>query len=253
MKAVWNVLVLALAINFLLLAGGVGWLFKTGKLDHDKVQAIRDLVFPNPPPAEATTQPAAAGATTQPFFNLDELLARHLGQRAGDQVEAIQHTIDAQSAQLDRRRRELEDLQAQVATEQKALAEANGGVEAERKRLAEEQRQTQAQAEDKGFEDSLKLYSSMQGKQVKQIFLALPDDTVVRYLEAMPPRSASRIMREFKSPAEVERIHRIMERMRQGQPTTRPADESVASPAPGGSPAAPSELSAQAKDPREPN
>src|SRR4051812_21095689 len=102
MKTVFNVLVLALAANFLILIGGVAWLFKSGKLDHTKVQAMRDIVFPNPDAAAATTQPSDASPTSQPFTKLDELLARHVGQRAGDQVEAIQHTVDAQSAQLDR-------------------------------------------------------------------------------------------------------------------------------------------------------
>jgi hypothetical protein len=44
--------------------------------------------------------------------------------------------------------------------------------------------------------------------------MGLDEATMTRYLEAMPPRTAARIMKEFKTPDEVNRIHRVMERMR---------------------------------------
>ena len=47
---------------------------------------------------------------------------------AGEQVEVIQQTFDVQSAVLDRRRRELEDLQAQIAREKEQLARDSAGV-----------------------------------------------------------------------------------------------------------------------------
>ena len=63
--------------------------------------------------------------------------------------------------------------------------------------------------------DTLTLYNSMQAKQVKTIFATLDDDTVVRFLSAMQPRTAAKIVKEFKSPEETARIQRVMERMRQ--------------------------------------
>jgi flagellar motility protein MotE (MotC chaperone) len=220
-----NVIAMALALNFLALAGGVGWLFKSGKIDKGKAHAIKDIVFPPPVPEAPATQPSGPTAATQPFLKLDELLAKHSGRRAGEQADVIQTTIDAQAAQLDRRKRELDDLQSQVASEQEQLARKNEAVEAERRRLAEEQKLIQDSAGDKGFDDSLKLYSSLQGKQVKQIFMGLPDDIVVRYLQAMQPRVATKVIKEFKTVDEMQKINRLLERMRQGQipqPTTRP-------------------------------
>src|SRR5262249_51913495 len=121
------------------------------------------------------------------------------------------------------------------AAEQENLARKNEAVDAEAARQAAQQKRIQDAAGDKGFEDSLKLYKSMQGKQVKQIFMGLPDDTVVRYLEAMEPRNASKIIREFKTPGERQGINRLRERRRQGevaaaatQPATGPGGAGVA-------------------------
>lgn len=238
MKKILDILALTLAVNFLALAGAAGWLWKSGKLDPAKVEAIREIVFPTSQPA---TQPADAGAkshaTTQPFVRLDALLEKHAGKRAGEQVEVIQQTFDVQSAMLDRRRRELDALQSQVATEQERLAEASEALEADRKRLADRDAQAQSLAADKGFQDSLKLYGTMQAKQAKGVFLSMPDDTVVRYLQAMNPRIATKILREFKAPDEQVRLNRLMELMREAPPpgaasgpATQPAGETAGGP-----------------------
>jgi hypothetical protein len=72
-------------------------------------------------------------------------------------------------------------------------------------------------ATDKGFQDSLALYNTMPAKQVKQVFASLDDATVVRYLQNMQPRRAAQIVKEFKTPDEVQRIQRVLESMRRAQ------------------------------------
>ena len=42
----------------------------------------------------------------------------------------------------------------------------------------------------------------------------LADDVVVRYLRAMEPRQAAKIIKEFKTPAEVQRVKLLMEQVR---------------------------------------
>src|SRR6266550_1067897 len=102
MKKLWSVLVLTLALNFVALAGGVTWLYQTHRLDRQKVMAIKDIIMP-PTTAPATTEPAEDRAATQPVLRLEELLASKVGRSTAEQVEFIQHTFDAQMAQLDRR------------------------------------------------------------------------------------------------------------------------------------------------------
>jgi hypothetical protein len=224
MKKLWNALVLALAANFLLAAGAVAWLYQTGRLDRERVAAIRKIVLdhPEPPePKEEAAQPPAA--TTRPSMSLEALLDKHTGKRAGEQVEVVQQAFDAQSVLLDRRRREVEDLASQVARQQEKLAEDRAALEAERRGLTDREAAARGAAGDKGFQDSLKMYSAMPARQVKGVFVSMPDEAVVRYLRALPPRTATKIVKEFKTPEETERIRKIMDRMQQGEPTTRPA------------------------------
>lgn len=221
MKKIFTVLVLTLAMNFLALVGGVGWLFMSGKLDREKVAQVRELLFPAPPPAPEvlTTQPTTR-PTSGPSAQLDELLARYSGRRVDEQIELVQQSIDAQAAALDRRSRELDHLMAQILREKSELTRKSSDLDSERKRLTDREQQQIAQASDKGFQDSLKLYIGMPAKNAKSAFMSMPDETVARYLQSMSPRAATKIIKEFKSPEEMDRINRVMERLRSGNTTT---------------------------------
>jgi hypothetical protein len=220
-KKLGSVIMLTLAINFLAAAGGIGYLFQAGKLDRAKVLAIKELIFAPPPSAAPATQPAEEpAATTQPINSLEKLLAQASGRTAGEQVEFVQRSFDAQMALLDRRQRELADLQRQVDLSKQQMERDRGALEKGRTALASQQQQATKLATDKGFQDSLALYNTLPGKQVKTIFMTLDDATITQYLQAMQPRSAARIVKEFKAPDEVARIQRVMESMRQAQQAT---------------------------------
>lgn len=222
MKKLFNVLVLVLAVNFLAVAGGAGWLYQSGRLDQDKVHAVKEIVFPPPanaPGAEATTQPADGDpARAHPMLKLEELLAQHAGRPPGEQVEFIQNAFDAQMAQLDRKQRELNDLARQVEIAKQQAARDRGVLAKDQTALSDREKLAIKLASDKGFQDSLKLYTSMPAKQVKTVFMTLDDETVRNYLQAMQPRQATKIIKEFKSPDETARVQRVLEQMRLALP-----------------------------------
>ena len=145
----------------------------------------------------------------------------------------MRHTFDQQMAELDRRERELGDLKRQTDMAQEKLTRDRTALDGEQKSLTAEQQQAAALASDKGFQDSLQLYTTLQPKQVKNVFAGLDDVTVTNYLRAMEPGKAAKIIKEFKSPEETARIEKIMERIRQSPPTTAPTGgTSTASAAP---------------------
>jgi flagellar motility protein MotE (MotC chaperone) len=220
LKKLLQVIMALLAINFLAVGAGIGWLVHTNMLDKEKIHAIKEIVFPATTQA-STTQPSdEASATTKPSDVLQALLAKSSGRTPTEQIETLQRNFDAQMAQLDRRERELADLQRQVDLSKQQMARDRTALDAEKKALDAQKQQTAKLASDKGFQDSLALYNSMQGKQVKQIFMSMSDDEIVQYLQAMEPRAASRIVKEFKSPQELARIQKVMEKMRQAQAST---------------------------------
>lgn len=204
-----------LALNFLAAAGGIGYLVYVGKLDREKVRQIRELVLATDlPTTQPTTQPAQELPAPTPMMRLDELLAKAAGRPPAEKISTLQTAFDAQLAILERRGRELEDQRRQ-------LAQAQADFESQRKRLleqAETLRQREAEqarlAEDEGFQKTLALYQSLPPKKTKDIFLSLEDDVVVRYLQAMEPRIASGILKEFKTPDETSRAQALLEKMR---------------------------------------
>jgi hypothetical protein len=215
MKKLFDVLILTLAINFIAIASALIWLHQTHRLDRQKVLAIKEIVFPTTAPSTQPTEEQSP--TTQPTLRLDELLASKVGRSTSEQVEFLQHTFDAQMAQLDRRQRELSDLQRQVDLAKTQLATDRSKLQGDQQQLSDREQQATKLASDKGFQDALDRYNAMSGKQVKQIFMTLDDQTVVNFLQAMEPRPAARVIKEFKSPEELARIQKILEKMRLAQ------------------------------------
>lgn len=221
MKKLLTAVLFVLGINFLAVAGGVGYLFQTGKLDKEKALAMKEIVFPTPTSQPASTQPDDPDPTTQASARLDELLARRSGMTVGEQVDFLRQTFDAQAVQLDRRRRELDDLQRQIELAKLQVGEDRAKVDADRAKLTAEQTAAARLESDQGFQDALAMYQAMPPKQVKQIFMSLPDDTVERYLQAMGPSGSKKILKEFKTTEEVARVQSILERMRQAEASVK--------------------------------
>lgn len=219
MKKLFNVVVLTLAINFLALAGGIGYLYQSKRLDQEKVHAIREMIFSTSAPSTQPATPESSDSpATQPVLNLDSLLASAAGLPAAEQVQMIQKTADFRLAEMERRHRELLDLQDLVTKGQVKLKEDRDALEKERAVLESREQEAVRLASDKGFQDSLKLYGTMKPKQIKDVFANLADDVVVRYLRALEPRLVVKILAEFKTPAEVQRVKSLMEQVRSAEP-----------------------------------
>ena len=228
MKKLFNAIILVLALNFLALAGGAGWLVKDylldkeGKIDREKIAALKNVLMPPAPEITAATQPSG-DPTTQPFVKLDTLLAEKAGLPVGQQVEYLQQMYDVKMAELDRRQRELLVLKDQVERAQRELDVGRVQLIKAEQTVKDREQEAARLAADKGFQDALKLYNSMPAKNVKQIFMSLDDDTVVRFLKAMEPRTAAKTLREYKLPEELTRAQKYMELLRLSPPPGTPA------------------------------
>ena len=182
-------------------------------------------------PSFPTTMPAddskehATGPATRPAFKLDELLARQRGKPAGEQVEFMQRSFEIQMAELDRKTRELEALKSSVDVAARQLADDRAKLKTDQATFDAQRQEAAKVADDKGFADALQLYTSMPAKQAKEIFGSLDDATVQRYLQAMEPRTATKIIKEFKTPDEIKRIQHVLEQMHSSQQQQASAKE----------------------------
>jgi flagellar motility protein MotE (MotC chaperone) len=227
MKKALGILVLTLALNFLGVAGAVGYLFQSGRLDKSKISEIKKVLFQPASASAPTTQPSAAQpAGSASRSDLSKLLARRGGTSAIEQVEFLRRTFDSQMLEIDQRQRELTDLQKQVDLANQKLSADRAAIDKREKNLAEREQAAQRLQDDAGFQNTLSLYSAMPPKQVKSIFMTLSEATVQQYIQAMDTRTAGKIIKEFKTTDETAFIQRIMERIRQSQVSladTRPS------------------------------
>jgi hypothetical protein len=226
LKKIVNVIVLTLAMNFLLVVAGSAVLLKKSQMDRQKFTAVKKLLFETSQPTTqvASTEPVA---TTEPADRLAELLAKASGRPAGEQVDFIRQAFDVEMAELDRKQRELADLQYQVELARNQTKLDRAKVEQDQKDMQQAKDEQTRLASDKGFQDSLELYNVMPSKQVKTIFMSLSDDTVMQYLVAMEPRAAGKIIKEFKLPEETARIQKVLEKIRQSQASPAAAGPAV--------------------------
>lgn len=221
-KKLMGVIIGVLALNFLAVSGGVGYLVATKKLDKDKVHAIREIIVGAPTTAPST-QPVAEVPTTQesaedaPMLRLDALLAKAARKPAAEQLDMLRAELDAQAATVERRMREVEDQRSQVAAAREDLQKEREKVVVSQQQLDRAQAEQTKLATDAGFQKTLDLYAILPTKQVKAIFLSLDDDTLVRYLQAMDAGRAGSILKEFKTPAETSRAQSLLEKMRLAQ------------------------------------
>ncbi len=222
MKRIINVLVLTCALNFIFVLLGGGLLLTRSHMDREKFAAVKKLLFETSQPTTmevASTQPVA---TTEPADRLAQLLAENSGLPAGKQIDFIRQTFNAEMAELDRRQRELQDLSHQIELSRQQTKADREKLQQAQKALADAQEQQRKLASNQGFQDSLELYNAMAAKQVKTIFMTLDDDTVVAYLDAMEPRVAAKIIKEFKLPEETTKIQKVLEKIRTAQQGASP-------------------------------
>jgi hypothetical protein len=225
MKRLWDVLVLTLALNFRAVAGLAGWLRMSGRIDRSRVAQIKEMLFPPPAPQAPTTQPASIDPTTQPTLALETLLSQHTNMTAGQQLDFVRKTFDERQAELERKEQTLDNQQSMIRLAQDKLQTDRQIFEAQRRAFADEQERTRKLASDQGFQDALELYSNLPPKQSKTMLLAQTDDTARTFLQAMDKGVASKIIKECKTPEEMDRIRQIMEKIRQAEPATQPTME----------------------------
>lgn len=227
MKKLFEALAFTLALNFIVAVGLLAYLFQSHHLDRERIGKIKLILFPLPEAPPPATQPSGPPQPPPASDRLKDLLARHaVGSSAAQQVEFIQQTFDQTMLQLDRREREVADRERQVAGVNARLAADRKDLEAERQRLSEQEQQADRLAADKGFQDTLNLYNSMTSRQVKTLFMTMDESMAAQYLDSMQPRTAAKIIKEFKSPEDVDRLKRILDKMRHppgAGPTTGPS------------------------------
>ncbi len=200
MKRLYHALALLAIVNLLAIAGMIGFLVATGRVDAERAEQIAMVLrgeFPEPPADAAATQPAA----TRPAER----------QRSAQEIAQTQARRQFYELLAERHQREMEDrrklneeLRLDVVRELEQIDEA-------RKQLKEQRKQLSAESGEAGFALELEVISKVDPAQAKDLLKGrFKDPDVVRLLMQMDANRVSKIVDACKTQDELDWIGRIL-------------------------------------------
>ena len=195
-KSLLTLIVAVLAIHILLLLGAAGYGWATERFNSKKIdqyiatwQGVELIEKPETIEEEEVQEtPTDAIARIVEMEIRNETLRRNLVRQL-EVLRSMKTTVDMARQKLENR---IEGLQVQ----EKEFLERIEGYESEVRKA--------------GFQKALKSYSSLKPKLVKNDFMQMEDEQVVRYLSAMKPDTATKILNYFKTPEEEVKRQRIL-------------------------------------------
>ncbi len=201
MKTLYNLIALIAIANLLIIGGFTAYLLISGKLNATSSEIIAAALRGEKLIPAATTQPSTMPAT-QPDNSLST-----------DKKNSFQG-IEMQLARLERARKEIDDRYARLKDAEFKLIKDREYLTQREMEFQNQLKLQQQAGADEGFNKALLLYTQMPPKAVKDDFMKLDLDIVVRYLASMKKQDSAKILKEFKSPDEEKRRQEIMERIR---------------------------------------
>jgi hypothetical protein len=132
MRTLWTILSVLAIANLMAIAGVVGWLLATGRLDKERVTRLRE-VLSEPVQAERARLEAAAAQASQAEAEAAQA-AREMAAplSAAEQLQVRLDLSEVDHQRIERLRQETRDLTVTVSRNQERLAEERRGFEAER-------------------------------------------------------------------------------------------------------------------------
>lgn len=201
MKSIWLALSMIALANILALAGVIGWLGATDRLNADRVRRIRELLA-KPAAVEAAEQQAqlvAQQEAVQQQLAADKLARPPIP--ASDRIAADQAESELSLQRMLRRQREIDDLGSQLLRRQDELdrreKELLGRIAA-----FEDQKRKYMEIEGAAqFQAALATLEGLKAREAKAMLESLmskgASDEVIAYLARMDERKRAAIVSEF--------------------------------------------------------
>lgn len=199
MKRIWTILsVLALA-NVVALGGFVGWLGQTGRLNADRLRAVREMFSETIAAEKARLDVQAKQAAEAEKAKQNELSGE--ARTASELVAMRLNATDVDLQRIERLRREVEDLQRILSRDQASLDSQVATFHAERDAFnAMRERMKEIEGGDQ-FRKSVGVLESVKSTEAMQMLDDLLKkgnrEQVVSYLNTMDERIRSKVLSEF--------------------------------------------------------
>jgi hypothetical protein len=136
-------------------------------------------------------------------------------QQASARIETREVEKDAYSRNIQREIEVLKNMQFTMQVFQASLEDQRKKLQAEKQEFAMQLEQQKEQSQQEGFRKALQAYSRMKPKAVKEDFMNMTDEEVVRYLSEMKNDIVTRILDQFKTGEEQAKRLRVIKLLEQ--------------------------------------
>lgn len=201
MKSLLTIISAIAIANLLALAGVVGWLRMSDRLNMDRVHLVR-RAFTRTIAEEKRADSEAAKAAEQARAAAAE--AERIAKppvTAAETIEAQRGDEDQELQVLQRKQREIESLRSALSTQLLSLERRERDLEAAKAAFERSRTETAKMSEDRQFREALSTLEGQKPRDAKQVLRALIDAgsraQAVAYLSKMDEGKRSKVMAEF--------------------------------------------------------
>jgi len=187
--------------HFLALIGILGFAMTTGRLDDEKAQQYLatwrgEKLVPPPPVVEVVEQ-------------------KESPQQAENRIAETEKKREKISREVQLYLELLESMQGTVQTARDTLEKDRKKLRQQQKLFAAKLKEHNEKISNESFRKTLAKYSAIKASSVKDDFMHMEQDDVVRYLTAMKPDVATAILQKFRTPEEQTRRRDLIKKMEQ--------------------------------------
>ena len=201
MKRILQIIMAVLLIHVVGAAVFVGW-FCAARMNDEYADAMAKMIKGDPLQLADDQQDGDGEPSKQPA-----------SLTAAD-VERIEK-IDL--LEVDIAHQQLRSFRARLAGESARIKRERDKLLADKLAWASEKQATSRQRKKDGFRRALSLYEGMKARDVKDIWIGLPEDILVAMVREMDASKVAKIFKEFRKDEEVEAKRRVLEAIRLGK------------------------------------
>ncbi|QDU33170.1 hypothetical protein KS4_12150 [Poriferisphaera corsica] len=220
-RSIRFIVVALLLAHMVLLLAGMGWLAASGRLNRerfDNAVEIFKLTIEDQANQEET-QFAEAQKADEQLQEALRLQSASNGSQSFDQyLGRSQASAEVAMEQYARLTREIKDLERRIQVDKQIIEQQKKKLKEDRDTLEQDRIRYANGNSDEDFQRTVTMFTKIPSKQAKQIMqqMLMEDklNDIVDYLNAMGSTKSAGVLREFKSPAEIDQAKQIIERIR---------------------------------------
>ncbi len=224
MKKLTKAFLIVGVINLIVVLGGIGWIFGTGRVDKQRTLEVVDLFSETTVQRDSRIKTEEAAVAAEIAAQEKELPSLALNSDELNNIRLEMTQIDR--ARLERMQREIFDLQNTLKRDRARLGSERAEFEAERNAFMEMRAQLNTIEGADQFTKSLSVLANMKPKDAKEMLNVLIEQNkrvqVISYLSAMSTSVRTDVMSEFVKAGDARLAAELLESLRlRGQETAQ--------------------------------